>query len=304
MIDFSLASRIFDIVFPVFAIVMLGFVYGKFRHQDMSAVNHILVDVIVPILIFVKLVEGDFSIGKYVPLAIACALLILGTGAVLWPLVKKFSSTDPKTFVPPMIFSNATNVGIPLQIFAFGDSAMPAALILVLVFNLLHFSVGIYILDHGNKWYNTLKQPILIASLAAIIFKSAGASIPDFASIPMNMVADVCIPLMLFSLGMRLVSADTSALKLGITGGLLAPIASSIVALLIILVIPMPYAHKGNLLLFAALPPAVMNFILAEKFNQEPNKVASIVMIGNAMAIVTIPIALAFILPYFDTATP
>lgn len=302
MIDLALAGRIFDIVFPVFAIVCLGFAYGKFRHKDMSVVNELLVDVIVPILIFVKLVEGDFSIKEYIPLAMGCGLLILGTGAILWPIVKHFTSTDPKTFVPPMIFSNATNVGIPLQVFAFGDAAMPAALILVLVFNLLHFSVGIYILDHGNKWYNTLKQPILIASIAAIAFKSLGLSIPESASIPMNMVADVCIPLMLFSLGMRLVSADTSALKLGVTGGLVAPIASSLVALAIIMVLPMPYAHKGNLLLFAALPPAVMNFILAEKYNQEPNNVASIVLIGNALSIITIPIALAFILPYFDGA--
>lgn len=300
MIDIALAGRIFDIVFPVFAIVFLGFAYGKFRHQDMSVVNHLLIDFFVPVLLFVKLVEGDFSIREYVPLAVSCALLILGTGAILWPIVKRFTGTDPKTFVPPMIFSNAANMGIPLQVFAFGDAAMPAALILMLVFNLLQFSVGIYILDHGNKWYNALKQPILIASIAAISFKSFGLSIPEVTSIPLNMLADVCIPLMLFSLGMRLVSADTQALKLGITGGLVAPIASSLVALALIMVMPLPFAHKGNLLLFAALPPAVMNFILAEKYNQEPNKVASIVMIGNGLSILTIPVALALILPYFD----
>ena len=44
---------------------------------------------------------------------------------------------------------------------------------------------------------------------------------------------------------------------------------------------------------FGALPPAVSSFIFAERFNQEPEKVASIVMIGNASALFFIPLALA-----------
>ena len=54
--------------------------------------------------------------------------------------------------------------------------------------------------------------------------------------------------------------------------------------------------QAGSLLLFGALPPAVMNFLFAERFNQQPKTVASIVLIGNLFAIITLPIALAFVL--------
>jgi hypothetical protein len=37
----------------------------------------------------------------------------------------------------------------------------------------------------------------------------------------------------------------------------------------------------------------VSNFIFAERYQQEPEKVASIVMIGNASALLFIPLALA-----------
>ena len=47
------------------------------------------------------------------------------------------------------------------------------------------------------------------------------------------------------------------------------------------------------LFVFGALPPAVSTFIFAERHNQEPDKVASIVMIGNAAALFFIPLALA-----------
>jgi predicted permease len=50
---------------------------------------------------------------------------------------------------------------------------------------------------------------------------------------------------------------------------------------------------RSQLLLFAALPPAVLQFILAERFNQEPEKVAAMVLSGNALALVFVPIALS-----------
>jgi predicted permease len=47
---------------------------------------------------------------------------------------------------------------------------------------------------------------------------------------------------------------------------------------------------------FAALPPAVLNFIFAEQYRQEPDKVAAIVMIGNVGTLVVMPVVLALVL--------
>ena len=54
--------------------------------------------------------------------------------------------------------------------------------------------------------------------------------------------------------------------------------------------------QDSQLLLFAALPPAVLNYMFAERYNQEPDKVASMVLIGNIAALVFLPIALALAL--------
>jgi len=54
--------------------------------------------------------------------------------------------------------------------------------------------------------------------------------------------------------------------------------------------------QQAMLIVFGALPPAVLNFLVAEQYQQEPGRVASLVMIGNLGALVTIPIALAFAL--------
>jgi hypothetical protein len=45
------------------------------------------------------------------------------------------------------------------------------------------------------------------------------------------------------------------------------------------------------MLLFGALSPAVSSFIFAQCYQQEADKVASIVMIGNACALLFVPLA-------------
>jgi hypothetical protein len=296
MLDYSL--RIFDIIFPIFAIVALGYAYGKIKHSNMDSINRMIMDVFVPALVFAKLANSDFSLSEYAPLALCSVIIMLGSGLVLWPIVRK-TSVQTKTFIPPMMFSNAANIGLPLQVLAFGEQALPAAVILLLTFNLLHFSLGIYLLDHRSHWLDTFKQPVILAGIAAIIFKLLNLQMPSSAAVPLDMMGNVCVPLMLFSLGMRLTTAEFSDLKLGLIAGATAPVLGMSIALAATHFITMPEAHIGNLLLFAALPPAIMNFLMAERFNQEPEKVASIVMVGNMLAIITLPIALAYVLPRF-----
>jgi predicted permease len=54
-------------------------------------------------------------------------------------------------------------------------------------------------------------------------------------------------------------------------------------------------ASKGQLILFGSLPPAVMQFLLAERYRQEPEKVAAMILLGNALAVLFVPLALALV---------
>jgi predicted permease len=50
------------------------------------------------------------------------------------------------------------------------------------------------------------------------------------------------------------------------------------------------------LFIFGSLPPAVLNFMVAEQDQQEPSKVASIVLVGNMLAVVFVPVGLSLAL--------
>jgi predicted permease len=61
-------------------------------------------------------------------------------------------------------------------------------------------------------------------------------------------------------------------------------------------VLPLSDLQQRMLILYGALPPAVMTFIFAQRYNQEPSKVATVVMIGNMLAVLVIPVTLFFVL--------
>jgi len=68
---------------------------------------------------------------------------------------------------------------------------------------------------------------------------------------------------------------------------------------LLVTMIPLPPIQAGMLILFGALPPAVLNFLFAEQYRQEPARVASIVLLGNLAAVFCLPLALAWVLPRY-----
>ena len=121
-------------------------------------------------------------------------------------------------------------------------------------------------------------------------------TIPEVVAIPIEMVGQIAIPLLLFSLGVRLTGVDLRDWRIGLAGALVCPLTGGLMVLAITPFITLPGSQYGLLIIFGALPPAVLNYMVAEKYNQEPRKVASIVMLANLAWVISIPIALAFVL--------
>ena len=83
---------------------------------------------------------------------------------------------------------------------------------------------------------------------------------------------------------------------LAIVAALIIPVSGIGIALGADFYFRLEEQQMAQLLLFSVLPPAVLNYMLAEQFRQEPEKVASIVLLGNLSALLTVPAVLYFIL--------
>lgn len=285
-------GNIIGTLLPVFLIAGAGAAYGRFRTPDIRSLNTLNMELFVPLLVFAVLADRQAPLADYAWLASAAVAVVLGSGVVLWP-VARWLGLDIKTFLPPMMFNNSGNMGVPLLVLAFGEEALPAAVVVFIIEMLLHFSVGLYMLDPRTSLRRLLRMPIVAASLAGLAVNVSGMPLPDWLLEAMNMLGGVCIPLMLFALGVRLLDIDFSDWRTGLLGALLCPLSGLVIALPLIVLLPLNSLQAAVLLVFGALPPAVLNYLVAEQYRLSPHKVASIVLIGNLGSLVVMPLTLA-----------
>ncbi len=288
--------RIVAIIFPIFAIVAVGYAYARVRKPDMAFANQLNMDVFVPALVFAALASKDFDLLANWKLALGALVVVVGSGLLSWP-VAKLMQVPANTLLPPMMFNNSGNMGLPLMVLAFGEQALPLAVVLFFVENVLHYSLGTWMLDHHAKLWNLWRVPVIAAAIAGLAVSLLKIELWSPLYLGIKMLGDVSIPLLLFSLGVRLTDSAAKDVKLGLVGAALCPLAGMALAWMIVPLIGLDAMQAGMLLIFGALPPAVLNYIFAEKYKQEPERVASIVMIGNTASLLFIPLALFFALP-------
>ena len=285
-------DRILGSVIPVLIVVIIGYIIRRWRKPDMSMINKLCMELLVPILIFSVLAGKNVQLDEYISLALGVVCIILGCGLITW-LLCLFFKIEPKTFVPPMMFTNTGNLAFPLVLLAFGQEAMPAIVIVFIVSQFLHFSLGFYILDREAKIINPISAPTIFATLLGMTVALTSMEINETILVPLDFLANTGVTLVLFALGIRMNSVSARDLKIAVFGAIWCPLVSLVIAFLLKPLLDLNPIQWSVFLLFAALPPAVLCFMLAEQYKQEPTRVASIVLIGNIAAIVWMPLALA-----------
>jgi predicted permease len=288
-------ARILGIILPVFSIVAVGYVWARRTRPDMTMVNRISMNVLAPALIFSALSSKSFDIGAYQRLMIGSVGVVLGSGLLAWPIARLLR-VDARTFVPPMMFNNCGNMGLPLSVLAFGEAGFGAMVALFSISNLLQFTLGTWMLDHRARFSSLARNPMVVATFAGFAFAIVHPPLPDWIATAFKLTGDGLIPMMLLALGVRLTDMRWDDATLGVVGAIVCPATGIVSAALLAPLLGLDALQRGLLILFGSLPPAVLNFMVAEHYRQEPGKVASIVLIGNLSAIAFIPIGLALAL--------
>jgi len=291
----DLSLRIIAILFPMFALTGLGYWYGRRHTTDLSAANRVNMDIFIPALIFSGLSGRTYDLANYGALALGMVILVLGSGAAAWGLAR-LSGQQPLTLAPPIMFNNSVNLGVPLAVLAFGNEVLPWAIVLFVVTTGLHFSLGIWLLDHKTKLSNVWRIPAVLAAIAG--FAAGELQLPLWPPLTtgIKMLADISIPLALFSLGVRMTDSGFSHWREGVLGAVARPIVGMLIAWAAAPLLGLHGKQAALLLVYGALPPAVVNYVFAERYQQEPDKVAAIVLVGNLASVITLPLVLAIVL--------
>jgi len=192
------------------------------------------------------------------------------------------------------MFTNAGNYGLPVVLFAFGETGLGIASLYFVTNICVAFTAGTLIASMGSMDFskalaNLFKLPLVYAVILAILFMNTGWSIPVPLERTTKLLGDATIPCMLILLGLQLktVRLSDKLLPLG---------AVSVVRLLLsplLAVILLPWFGLGGvasqaLTLQAGMPTAVITTMLATEYDAEPSFATASVFLTTLISPLTL----------------
>lgn len=275
-------------ILPVFGIIAVGYLLARRRPLDVATLSEIALLVTSPALLFSILAEADLDPAQFATLAGGAVFVVAGSGllALAWA---QWAGIDRRGFLLPSMLWNAGNMALPVARLAFGPEGLEAAAVIFVTLATLQSSLGIWVAKGEGGLSEALRLPLLHASLLGLLCAALGWKPPPPVMEPIEMLGAMAIPLMLLALGvqlqrLRVVELRTAAASVAIRiGGGLA------LGFLFVTLVGAEGVTRNVLLVDAMMPAAVINVVIAQRYDASPGVVASAIALGTLVSVVTIP---------------
>ncbi|WP_371157930.1 AEC family transporter [Jannaschia sp. 2305UL9-9] len=289
----TLAFTVLTIVAPVFLLASIGFAWVQLGHDyDTAFVSRLAMNLAVPCLVFVALAQGDIDAGAAGRLTLATLSTYAALFLVFWALCRVMS-LDLRTFWAPLVFGNTGNLGLPLALFAFGETGLGYAVVVFSVTAILQFTIGVWAVAGGGNPLRALREPMVAATLLGALVLWQGWTVPEVAMNALGLVGQMGIPLMLLTLGVAVARMQPT----GIARMSLLSVAKIVICaglgLAVGLYFGLDDTTLGVLVVQLATPVAVSSYLLAVRYGAEASPVAGLVVVSTAMSVVALPLILA-----------
>lgn len=299
---------IFNVVLPVFAIVVLGYGAVRFKLFPTEGVKGLVSFVnnfATPCLLFDAMLNADFGSAFnpaiIVPFYVG-ALTSLAGGAVI---AVKFFRNKPDEGVASgfaAMFTNTVLIGIPIVHRAYGEAAMPVVFSIIAFHAPMLITLGMLVMEltrrDGQKLSKVLQiaakrmlsNPLLWGVGLGLIANLAGVTLNEPADAFVKMMSQAVLPAALFGLGGALNEYKVSeswAQALAMSGFklILHPLIAYVL-MVHVLHVPIEFARYGVLL--AAMPVGINAYIFSTYYNRGVSVANSTILITTALSVVTV----------------
>ena len=288
--------QIVEITAPVFILAAIG--YGWARSgapYDIPFVTRLAMMWGMPALIFSTLVRAEIDPAAFQEIALA-TLALYGTFALIYGVAFRVAGLKLRTFLPPTVINNSGNLGLPVALFAFGDYGLALAIVLFAVMVTLQFTIGIWYIAGPGKGWEAARQPMIWATLAGLACAWGDVTPPAFLDNAIALIGQLGIPLMLLTLGVSISQIRVSSVLRALVIAVLRYASAVGVAMAVGHFLGLSGVVLSVLILQAIMPAPVTNYLLALKYDAEPEEVAGLVVVSTALSLALIPVTLAFLL--------
>jgi predicted permease len=287
--------KVFEVILPVIIVILTGFAFGKAVKVNLKPINLLLLYISTPCLIFSSLMDGKITIDATYQIITAGSLMIF-IAMILFFFILKFLKKDIVTFLNPLVFPNTANMALPIALYAFGPEAFEYAIIFTTLVFFYHCSIGIFILNGPKKIIEVFKTPLIYTVVLALILNNTETKVNVGLNNAINLLGTTSIPLMMFSLGHKLSETKIVNLNENLILGSLTLLIGGVLGFSICKILGIQGLIAKVMILQFSMPSAVFNFILSDRYNKSPEKVASLVFVSTILSIPVIPILLYFLM--------
>ena len=293
--------KLFEVLFPVFFIVGIGFLLGKKNPNfDTSFITTYAGNFGTPALVIFALTAGGvtFDIFKeffFYALILLSAFGIIGL--IFLVLMKKDYIRELPTFILP----NTGNMGIPICLFAYGELGMGIAAAISSLVVLLHFTLNIFLAKRAFDFQTIFKSPAFYAIIITVLFLYFEQPVPQFVMNTVMLLAYGMIVMILMSLGVALTQMKVFSFKDAVITSTGRVILGPIIGFILIKIFGLTGISAGVVLIQSSMPSAILCYLVASMYSPKEivDNISSTIVVSTVMSLVTIPITLFFALKYF-----
>ena len=293
--------KLFEVLFPVFFIVGIGFFLGKKNPNiDTSFITTYSGNFGTPALVIFALTAGSVSFevfSNFFIYAIILLTLFGIVGLIFLVLMKKDYLRELPTFFLP----NTGNMGIPICLFAYGELGMGMAASISSLVVLLHFTLNIFLAKRAFDFNTIIKSPAFYAIIVTVLFLYFEQPIPQFVMNTVMLLAYGMIVMILMSLGIALTQMKVFSFKDSIITSIGRVIIGPIIGLIVIKIFNLSGVGAGVVLIQSSMPSAILCYLIASMYSPKEivDNISSTIVVSTLMSLITIPITLFFALKYF-----
>ncbi len=287
--------QLFNVISPVLICALVGYIWVKRGYEySTEFVTRLNMNFGAPCLVFVGMLDlgQDLDSMKTFMFAAFVSLTMMLIITYLFVVVTKLPR---RGYIIALSSTNCGNMGIPLCLFAFGQTGMSLAIAYFTIGAFFQFTVSLFI-SHGNlKPGSLLRITLLWGIVAALFFILTDITPPVWLMNTTELFAGVTIPLMLLTLGASL--ATLKVIKIGkiLTISVLKMAMGISIGIATAAYFGFQGLERNVLIMQLSMPVAVFSYLLASKFNRNPDEVASLIFVTTLLSFVTVPLMLIYL---------
>jgi predicted permease len=293
--------KLFEVLFPVFFIVGIGFLLGKKNPNfDTSFITTYAGNFGTPALVIFALTAGGVTFEVFKEFFFY-ALILLSAFGIIGLIFLILMKKDYVRELPTFILPNTGNMGIPICLFAYGELGMGIAAAISSLVVLLHFTLNIFLAKRAFDFQTIFKSPAFYAIIITVLFLYFEQPVPQFVMNTVMLLAYGMIVMILMSLGVALTQMKVFSFKDAVITSTGRVILGPIIGFILIKIFGLSGVSAGVILIQSSMPSAILCYLVASMYSPKVivDNISSTIVVSTIMSLVTIPITLFFALKYF-----